>query len=439
MAVVGNATQTLLYYTRTVWSRRAQCAAIGVLAMALTSTGIATLQARQDLPPSLAPAVAGFTTRQVSISSEIDPSVDLRLILKPGADNRAARLIEVTGASLRTLSAALGRFPHQRLTIVDMPWQSPLVGRSFPGTVVTGSRWITIERDGAMDRVLIGALSRQYWFGVLSPEERWFEDALSQYSSDRTIEAVLQGRQYWSRRYLGGFLPYAVRSMPLSPPRPKGAGYVLRYDDEPAVSDGHAAQGALALHSLERYIGWPALQQGLEAYRDRFRGGGGSLAALLAILNEQGARDLGWFFAEAFKPGVRFDYGIERFAATADGSRHRIELDLHRFGNGVFAGTSEPRAAGAGRGIPVKVQLADGTEIREWWDGRDESRNLEFTSASAPVMAEVDPDRLLLLDENRSNNSRRLAALPPYLPLQRAVVSWVVWLQDLMLACSALA
>lgn len=431
--VVGNATQTLLYYTRTVWSRRAQCAASGVLAMALTSSGIATLHARQELPQALSAAVAGFTTRQVS-----DRAVDLRLILKPGAEPRADKLIEVADASVQALTPAFGPFPYPRLTVVDLPWQTPFLGSWYPGAVVTSSRWITIERDGSVDRRTIAAVSRQFWVGAAAVEQPWFDEGLARYAAERTIEGVLQGRQYWSRRYFGDFFPYAVRSMPLSPPRSKGAGYILRYDDDPAL-DPQVRQAALALHTLERYVGWPALQQGLEAYRAQFPTGGGSTTALLQILNQQGARDLGWFFAEAFKPGVRFDYGIERFRTEPDGSRHRVTLDVRRFGNGVFAGTSRPRTEAAGQGIAVRIQFADGTSTREWWDGRDETRTIQLISATAPVLADVDPERMLLLDEQRANNSRRLDTAPVYPPLRRAVVSWIVWLQDLMMACSALA
>ena len=51
----------------------------------------------------------------------------------------------------------------------------------------------------------------------------------------------------------------------------------------------------------------------------------------------------------------------------------------------------------------------------------------------AAVSAEVDPDRVLLLDANRTNNSRTLRRAPAENAATRWSLTWLVWLQDQLL------
>ena len=63
----------------------------------------------------------------------------------------------------------------------------------------------------------------------------------------------------------------------------------MAFDELKAPADAtHAME---ALQTLERYIGWPALQQGLVAYREKFPAGGGTpdFVAWLAADRAQGA------------------------------------------------------------------------------------------------------------------------------------------------------
>lgn len=429
-----------MVYTRSVRSQAQRARCVAVLVMALASAGSATLLARQDLPASAARLATGWTARDVPFSSPVDRTITLRVFAASVNDPRSERVVDVARASLALLGEWLGPFPGTQLSIVTTGWPVPDLGPTYPGVVAAPTRWLTIAHDGAADRVLIASIARQYWFAVHQPNELWFEDGLMKYTADRAIDALLQGRQFWTRRFFGGMVPFSVRSLPLSPPRSAARGRIPQFDDPPDNGlDPRATAVAAALHTLERYLGWPALQQGLVAYRERFRFGGGTPAALLAILNEQGAQDLGWFFTAAFRPATRFDYAVDEVASVPEGAQHRVIVSLRRVGDGVFAGSSQSRDRFTAPAIAVVLTMADGTEVREWWDGRDPSRRLEYLSAAPLESAVVDPDRMLLLDADRSNNARRLLPAPPYPPARRAVVSWMVWLQNWMLACTALA
>ena len=376
------------------------------------------------------------------------PPVELRFFFKPGPPEQQQRLVVRTHAAMRRLSEWFGAFPSSQLTVIDTDWRSPWVGAAYPGTVVVASRWIAPERDGSLDRLLIGAIARQYWFGVIAqdPALGWFEEGLLQYVGGRVIDTELEGRQFWSSRYLGDFIPFPIRSLLLSPATADARPRLRQFDEleRPAgapwrrpASGGEVRRTATAFYTLERYLGWPALQQGLEAFRARYRSGGATPADLAAILSEQRGADLSWFFVEAFRFGAHFDYAIDRFTSVPDGAQHRISLQLRRHGEAVFAGTAAPRGAFPVRSLDVSIELGDGTRLREWWDGRDAALDLDYLSAAPAVRASVDPGAILLLDTVPSNNTRSLRR-ELHTEGVRATLSWVIWLQNIMLTWSGL-
>jgi hypothetical protein len=75
--------------------------------------------------------------------------------------------------------------------------------------------------------------------------------------------------------------------------------------------------------------------------------------------------------------------------------------------------------------------------MTDHWDGRDRETVFSYRSPAAAISAEIDPDRVILLDVNRTNNSRTLT------PHGAAVATrwagrWMIWMQSLMLTYASL-
>jgi hypothetical protein len=82
--------------------------------------------------------------------------------------------------------------------------------------------------------------------------------------------------------------------------------------------------------------------------------------------------------------------------------------------------------------VDVVVRFEGGGEQRWNWDGRDRWKAFEVDGRSRAVSAEVDPERILLLDINRTNNSAALAPAGPA-AARKWSLAWLIWLQDHLL------
>jgi len=80
--------------------------------------------------------------------------------------------------------------------------------------------------------------------------------------------------------------------------------------------------------------------------------------------------------------------------------------------------------------VEVLVSFEDGSEVTEWWGGKD--RNVSFTYRRGVQVdrAVVDPGGKIPIDVNAINNSR--AARPPSAPARPFTARLVFWLQTLL-------
>ena len=382
--------------------------------------------------------VGALCTGAAAQTGVVEPPA-VRVELSAASTDRAEQLAESARQALDLLTTWFGPYPASSLTLVDASWRSAAPSAS-PGTVPVAVRWIELGRDPAAERRLIAAMASHYWHEAVAadPNHAWFAEGLARYSAARAIDTLLERRQYWSSRYFGGFIPYAVRSLPLSPFGAEARGHILSLDAGlawPEASDASRVTRAIgALSTLERYIGWPALQQGLLSFRANGHRDGYAPAALAAVLTAQRGGDMSWFFTEAFAPDKQFDYAVESVTNEAVDARFLVRVNLRRLGNGVFGITDPSR----GPSLPVVVAFADGSEVSERWPGGLESLSLEYAAATPAVRAAVDPDAVVLLDRDPVNNVRRLTAAPLTGVGLRATAAWLTWLEDLALTCLAI-
>lgn len=392
---------------------------------------------------------ASLPAHHSTIAIDGGQAVDLQ-IRSQAAGAAVERLRDTSHRTIRIFTNWLGPLVVPSLTVIDLPWRLDAPGAAYPGMAATRTRWIAPERDLTAERSLIAGLARQFWMIAPPGADPWFREGLVIYSATRGIHTALEGRNFAAPRHFGGFVSFPLRGQLLSPspqgPRPTVA--VLDEVVEPAAApwrfapsgEGSAARrAAIALTTLERTIGWPAMQQILFEVRARSLTAPLTPELLAAVVTAQRGIPADWFAREVLRDGNTIDYAIDDVRSATSSGRTQTTVSVRRLGNGVFAATDRPRGDGPARSLTVQVSFADGTESRAFIDGRDADTAVVFDSVASPTMVKLDPDGLVLVDANRSNNQRLLESAPPNRTGIRLILGWMLWLQNVMLTYTAIA
>ena len=384
------------------------------------------------------------------------PAVRMRLLLQPEHEGQADRHFAATRAALKYYGEWFGPYPYGHITIVDPAWQTEFDGMEYPTLFTAGTRWIAPPRVMQPEAVTVHEAGHQFWYGIVATNEfehAWMDEGINTFATARAL-AQLPEPNRLAKRYFGGFIPWTFGDLRLSRATDgnRMAGYrtAARNDVQSTPTwrywpGTHSAitynKTALWLHTLERMLGWDVMQRILSTYFSRWAFKHPKPDDFFAVVNEVSGQDLTWFFDQVYRGAGAFDYGIEliRSEPAADrgfigdgsnrtfrrgeegeaGGRFRTVVVVRRHGDGVFP-------------VDVRVVFENNQEKRWRWDGRDRWRAFEVEHASRAQYAEVDPDRVLLLDLNVTNNSATLQ------PLARGAarkwsLAWLIWLQDHLL------
>lgn len=386
------------------------------------------------------------------------PPVDIRLLLQPEHADQAERHFEATRAALRYYGEWYGAYPYGHVTVVDPAWQSGAGGMEYPTLFTSGTRWLAPRDVTQPEGVTIHEAGHQFWYGLVANNEfehAWLDEGLNTFSTARAIERAI-GAKYHSERFFGGFVPWVHRDLPVS--RATDGNRLSGYrgaaeSDVPATPSFRYFPGtggaitynktALWLHTLERHLGWPALQRIMSTFFQRWQFRHPKPEDFFAVANEVSRQDLTWFFDQVYRSSNVFDYGVQDLRSaevlppigyvdplpSAPAGRttrlegriamHRTEVVVRRYGEATFP-------------VDVVTVFENGERARERWDGQDRWKLYVYERRSPAVSAQVDPQRVLLLDVNYTNNSRTLK--PRARPAAtKWMLKWLMWVQDLML------
>lgn len=403
-------------------------------------------------------ARAIFTT-VVLLSVAFEPAtsaaapVEITLQLHPDHASLESRIRDAADEAIAQYTAWFGPAPFDRLTIATVP-AGVLAATDRPGHITVPAHWRQADRSLLLEADVARAVARQWWgVGITMPDQS-LADGIVEYAQSRTVERIydrrLQRLAYstYEARYFGGIWPWAIRALRLDR---YGAGVGrAEYRQHPEVDvrgvapelrRARAAKIASGLLTLERYIGWPALQRGLSLSVGRYRARPMTADDFSRTISDAADTDLSWFFDQLFNQASQWEYAVASIAtaplptATCGAAPClRSTIVVQRLGGAVFSGTAHPPAGEfeSGRAIEIAIAFADGQKVLERWDGRRESKTLIFDAPSAVTRATVDPREVLALDLHRLNNARSVAPVDTATTMAWSV-RWTIWLQDLLL------
>ena len=382
------------------------------------------------------------------------PDVNMRLLLQPEHASQGDRHFDATRAALKYYGEWYGAYPYDHITIVDPAWQSGSGGMEYPTLFTAGSRWLAPRGIPQPEDVTVHETGHQFWYGVVGNNEfeyAWLDEGLNTFSTARTLDESFRPH-YESIRFFGGFVPWIFRDIPWSRATQGNhlAGYRANARMDPQSTPtfrywpGSASsitynKTALWLHTLERYLGWPVLQPAMATFYDRWRFDHPKPQDFFDAINEASGKDLSWFFDQVHGSAKVFDYGIAQLSSRPVGSRGFFGDDQSpTFEEGISdAGSFETVVVVRRHGegvfpVEVVVEFDDGQAVHERWDGAARWTVFSYTRRARATRATVDPDRVLVLDVNYTNNSRTTKPMGTTAATKWSL-RWLIWLQDLLL------
>ncbi len=382
------------------------------------------------------------------------PPVEMRLLLQPEHVAQAERHFAATRAALRYYGEWYGPYPYGHITIVDPAWQSGAGGMEYPTLFTAGTRWLAPAGVLQPEGVTIHEAGHQFWYGIVANNEfehAWLDEGFNSFSDARAA-AEAYPTIHPALRFFGDFVPWVLRDITLSRATDLNGFYGYRASakaDAPSTPTYQYWPGtasritydktALWLHTLERYLGWPTLQRILSTYFQRWAFRHPTPQDFFDVANEVSGQDLTWFFDQVCRSSNVFDYGIQEVSTRPAGGRGYFgegaertfvaapsrtdqfvtTVVVRRYGEGIFP-------------VDVVVTFENGEQVRQRWDGRDRWRAFVFERPARGVSAAVDPDRVLLLDVDYTNNSYTLQPKARQ-AARKWSLQWLVWLQDALL------
>jgi hypothetical protein len=381
------------------------------------------------------------------------PPVEMRLLLQPEHRGQEDRHFAATAAALRYYGEWYGPYPYGQVTVIDPAYQSEAGGMEYPTLFTAGTRWLAPRQTNSPESVTVHEAGHQFWYAMVGNnefEDAWLDEGLNTFSEERVQSLAFQPN-YRVERFFGGFLPWQFRDIALQRATDGNGlnGYRPAAESDVPLTPTfrywpgtHAqitySKTALWLHTLERYLGWERLQPAMAAFFQRWRFRHPKPDDFFTTVNEVTGEDLTWFFDNVYRSSNVFDYGVARLESGplttrgyASGGGEPRFLDDQQAG--IVRTTVVVRRYGeAFFPVDLLVTFDSGQQVRERWDGRDRWRAFTYDRPDTAISAQVDPDRVLLLDINYTNNSQTLRPVSNRAATKWSL-TWMIWLQDLMM------
>ena len=379
-----------------------------------------------------------FVERRERFESPGLPAVDIRLLLQAEHAEQAQRHLDATRAALKYYGLWFGPYPYGQITVVDpvtifnaRAQGESTGGMEYPTLFTAGTRWYAPWLGSQPESVTVHEAGHQFWYGLVATNEfehAWMDEGLNTYSTERAMAEAWPGRFVTVERYFGGMIPWSyadvrwsrdVDGSRLNTFRPV-AGYdaqstpswqVLAGVGEPdqLFEDGAVARDTGKTDRVADDTANPDDVLPAGAFRHP------TPEEFFAIANEIRGQDLTWFFDAVHRSAARFDYAV---------SQVTVRRAIRR---SSFAGW---RTASSRRRSACASTMA--SRRTESWDGREPWRSFHYTRPARIASVQVDPEHVLLLDLNYTNNS--WTARPrAETASKKWALRWLTWFEDLLL------
>ncbi len=303
--------------------------------------------------------------------------------------------------------------------------------------------------------VTIHETVHQYFYGILGNNEfehSWLDEGFTTYVTARIANAAY-GSGYYYKNYLereGFGIPLTFsgisidhRDWMIQRIRERGdldfiGKRAWEFHNYPAYRAGSYEKPALMLFTLENMLGDRLWSEIMRTYVQRFQFQHPTPQDFIGIVKEFSPRPMDDFFEQILNEPGFVDYAVTNLSTKETtmprglfGAGEEREYQKKETEETLYVSQVEVRRLGTYTlPVDVAVTFEDGEIVTERWDGRDRMRIFQYEGAVRVVSAQVDPDRIIMLDVNPANNGR-FADKDAY-PAIRWATQFLFWLQDLL-------
>jgi len=407
---------------------------------------------------------AWTTSPEFVVFTDKAQDVDIRLLLQPDHVSQAQRHLAATKVAIEHFQNSYGDYPFTNLTVVDpRRGAGGSGGMEYPTLITAGTSYGRSDGVRLVECVIIHEFGHNYWYHLIASnefEESWLDEGINSY-----CENLVMSKNYGPHGDQIDFMGLKIntqqfqRLMLVSTPNYDPiVQNTWDFYSERSWANNSFFRSALLLLTLEKHIGKERMQQVLRTYADRWRFKHPKTQDFIQVVNEISEQDWTWFFDQALYTNAALDYSVasvltrklddeKGFDFSLDVekelrggeqdkdsiSAQEIEHDTTNEKADTKMYYSRVKVRRLGEFIfPVEIEIVfdNNEKIREHWDGKDYWKKLEYIKPAKLISATVDPDGLIPLDINFTNNSRTVKTQS--LGVNKLTIRGLFWAQFML-------
>lgn len=392
-----------------------------------TTTHVYVAEDVHDFAWTASPDFVEFTGRS--------QDVDIRVLMQKDRAGQGLRHLQAAKTAVAFFQDEYGDYPYPNLTVVD-PRRGALQagGMEYPTLITAGTVYAIPAGIRMPEMIILHEFGHNYWYHLVASnefEEAWLDEGINSFSELQVIEDTFG--------HTGNLIDFL--GIKISDLQVHRSSYMRNPDidivAQPSWKYYHGgtyqtmsySKPALALRTLQNYLGRDVMRQIMRTYFERWKFKHPRGKDFIAIAEEVSGQDLDWFFDQMLNTTAVLDYSvdaieneeirkakgydftfspsgkkIESAAAdtlqqsadslrTKEKSLYSSTVSLRRLGDFIFP-------------VDVEIVFANGDTIREKWGGRSSWIKFNYIRPERVVSAAIDPHNKVPLDIQRSNNSR---------------------------------